>query len=167
MVFWRLERAIEELCFLLSELSLSLWVSLLGQKLIHPPLLPSSSPCFLPSFLCSFILPSCFLQYYPLWKAPLSSSPLPGLADHSFIWQPWPLMKQSNFYLLTHLQVICRQIAVTICRWKLEILSWQLREEECSKTEVFCKEGALCDHRALSTKGLKEYLWAFVGDAQG
>ena len=66
---------------------------------------------------------------------------------------------QSNFSLLTH--------SVTICRWKLEILSWQPREEECWKTEVFCKEGVLYYHRALSNKGLKEYLWAFVGDAQG
>ena len=59
MVFWRLERAVEELCFPLSELSLSLGLSL-RPEIIHPPLLPSSTPCFLPHFCVGLFYPLAF-----------------------------------------------------------------------------------------------------------
>ena len=80
--------------------TLSPWVSVLGQKLIHPPLLPSSSPCFLPSFFCWFNLPSCFLQYYyPLWKAPLNSFPLitPLFDNPDLFWNTEQLLSTYPF----------------------------------------------------------------------
>ena len=49
MVFWRLERAIEELCFLLSELSLSLGLS------FRPEINSSTPPSFILSLLPSFL----------------------------------------------------------------------------------------------------------------
>lgn len=159
MVFWRLERAVEELCFPLSELSLSLGLSFRPE--INSPTPPSFIHSLLPSFL--FVL-----VYSTLLLSAVLSIMEGSIEISSPSWTSWSLLHltpltssetQSNFYLLMHL--------VTICRWKLERLSWQLREEECWKAKVFCKEGALCYHRALSTKRLKEYLWAFVGDAQG
>ena len=158
MVFWRLERAVEELCFPLSELSLSLGLS------FRPEINSPTAPSFVYSLLPSFIF---VLVYSTLLLSAVLSIMEGSVEISSPSWTSWSLLHlttltssktQSNFYLLTH--------SVTICRVEVR-LSWQLREEECWKAKVFCKEGALCYHRALSTKRLKKYLWAFVGDAQG
>lgn len=114
MVFWRLERAVEELCFPLSELSLSLGLS------FRPEIDSPTPPSFVYSLLPSFI----FVLVYSIL---LLSAVLPimegSIEISSPSWTSWSLFHlttltssktQSNFYLLTQSVTICRVEVKTI-----------------------------------------------------
>ena len=154
MVFWRLERAVEELCFPLSELCLSLGLSFRPE--INSPIPPSFVYSLLPSFI--FVL-----VYSTLLLSAVLSIMEGSIEISSPSWTSWSLLHlttltssktQSNFYLLTH--------SVTICRVEVR-LSWQLREEECWKAKVFCMEGALCYHRCSFNQKVERVSVGFCG----